>query len=230
MRRSKPFWKAAAVGTLALMLTFPTLSAGESTKKIVKGSHGLERRVLEKGQWLSGDFHQHTLYTDGSTTFDFVMEKNNEYGLDWWANSEHGGERNRNGEGLFWDDLGIPILGSYELSGGKREMWRWQSLRDYVWPDIQDARAMYPSKRIFSGLEWYVPGHEHCSVGVVDQDATAIAAFAYLFDSSLEDFSSDIELDPRMAEYGELSVGTKQNGHTKFFQNASSVGYQEKTP
>ncbi len=29
-----------------------------------------------KGEWLSGDFHQHTYYTDGSTTFDFVMEKN----------------------------------------------------------------------------------------------------------------------------------------------------------
>lgn len=36
-----------------------------------------------KGEWLSGDFHQHTYYTDGSTTFDFVMEKNYEYGLDW---------------------------------------------------------------------------------------------------------------------------------------------------
>ena len=46
-------------------------------------------------QWLSGDFHQHTYYTDGSTSFDFVMEKNNAFGLDWWANSEHGGSRNR---------------------------------------------------------------------------------------------------------------------------------------
>ena len=25
-----------------------------------------------KGEWLSGDFHQHTTYTDGSTSFDFV--------------------------------------------------------------------------------------------------------------------------------------------------------------
>ncbi len=49
-----------------------------------------------KGTWLSGDFHQHTYYTDGSTSFDFVMGQNNEFGLDWWANSEHGGSRNRN--------------------------------------------------------------------------------------------------------------------------------------
>ena len=49
--------------------------------------------------WMSGDFHQHTLYTDGSTPFDFVMQKSDEFGLDWWANSEHGGGRNRDGEG-----------------------------------------------------------------------------------------------------------------------------------
>ena len=104
MRRSKHFWKAATVGTLALMLTFPTLSAADSVSlrsKASKGSPNLECRS-EKGKWLSGDFHQHTYYTDGSTTFDFVMEKNNEYGLDWWANSEHGGSRNRDGE---WPSL-----------------------------------------------------------------------------------------------------------------------------
>jgi hypothetical protein len=183
-----------------------------------------------KAAWLSGDFHQHTYYTDGATTFDFVMGQNYLYGLDWWANSEHGGERNRNGEGLYWDDLEIPILGSYELSDSHQEMWRWQSLRDYVFSDILTNRGMYPDRRIFSGLEWYVPGHEHCSVAVVDDDATAISAFAYLFDASLEDFTSDIESDPRMAKYGELSEFTKRNGHEKWVQNATSVGYDSKAP
>lgn len=186
----------------------------------------------EKGDWLAGDFHQHTLYTDGSTTFDFVMSKNNEFGLDWWANSEHGGERNRNGNGDFWDQLNPPvdILGSYEESGGHQEMWRWQSLRDFVFPDILAARAAYPDKRIFSGLEWYVPGHEHCSVAVVGEDATAISAFAYLFDNSLEDVTKTIMDDPRMAAYGDLSVQTKRNGHYDFVQGASSVDYTEKEP
>lgn len=181
----------------------------------------------QKGQWLSGDFHQHTLYTDGSTSFDFVMEKNNAFGLDWWANSEHGGERNRDGNGKFWDDPTVypanPILGALELSAGHQEMWRWQSLRDYVFPDILETRTLYSQKRVFSGLEWNVPGHEHCSTGVVAEDAAAISAFEYQFDSSDDDFSRDGEDTP----YGILS---KQNGKFNFLQGPASVLTTSKSP
>ncbi len=34
------------------------------------------------GTYLPGDFHQHTLYTDGSYPFFTVMASNVEYGLD----------------------------------------------------------------------------------------------------------------------------------------------------
>ena len=161
----------------------------------------------EKGKWLSGDFHQHTYYTDGSTTFDFVMQKNDEFDLDWWANSEHGGSRNRDGEGHLWTDPAYyptnPILG--DKSGTPQVMWRWQSLRDFVFPDILGARALYSDKKIFSGLEWNVPGHEHCSTGIVADDASAISAFEYQFDKSDTDKSRTGEVTP----YGTLS---KQNG------------------
>ncbi len=166
-----------------------------------------EADTTTRGQWLSGDFHQHTYYTDGSTTFDFVMEMSNEYGLDWWANSEHGGSRNRNGDGDFWDTLVPPvtILGDVASSGDHRVMWRWQSLRDFVFPDIVRNRALYPDKKIFSGLEWNVPGHEHCSTGIVAKDASAISAFEYQFDKSDTDKSRTGEVTP----YGTL---VKQNG------------------
>ena len=158
--------------------------------------------------WLTGDFHQHTLYTDGSTTFDFVMEKNNAYGLDWWTNSEHGGSRNRDGNGNYWDDPLIypvnPILGDPAYSGGHQVMWRWQSLRDFAFPDILRNRALYSDKQIISGLEWNVPGHEHCSTGIVADDASAVSAFEYQFDASDRDTSREGESTP----YGNLE---KQN-------------------
>ena len=50
-------------------------------------------------EYLPGDFHQHTLYTDGSDPFFEVMDSNPYYGLEWWANSEHGGRRNRDRPG-----------------------------------------------------------------------------------------------------------------------------------
>lgn len=158
-------------------------------------------------QWLSGDFHQHTLYTDGSTDFAFVMEKNNQFGLDWWANSEHGGARNRDGEGVSWLDTGKypanPILGDNPDDG---YMYRWQSLRDFVYPDILTARAIYPAKRIFSGLEWNVPAHEHCSVSVVSNTMgpLAVSAFEYQFDKSDPDTS-------RTGEWTPFGILDKQN-------------------
>ncbi len=156
------------------------------------------------GKWLSGDFHQHTFYTDGGTTFDFVMEKNNEYGLDWWANSEHGGSRYYDGDKVFWDDYTVypegTILGDVKYSNGHQVMYRWQSLRDFVWKDILEARETYSDKKIASGVEWNVPNHEHCSVGVIAEDATAISAFEFQFDKSDSDMSRVDEITP----YGTL--------------------------
>lgn len=144
------------------------------------------------GDYLSGDFHQHTLYTDGRVPFDDVMEKNNSYGLDWWANSEHGGRRATDGNGLSWNEYAPnPIKGDYASTYGTDGvvMARWQSLAEYVFPDILRNRLLYPDRKIFSGLEWNVPGHEHCSTGIVADDASAISAFEFQFDKSDGDTS-----------------------------------------
>jgi len=150
-----------------------------------------------KYEYLPGDFHQHSLYTDGGRPFFEIMRQNDVYGLGWWANSEHGGERNRDGVGKYWDTYDPnPILGDFEESGGHQEMWRWQSLRDYVYPDIKIVRDTYPDKTIISGLEWNVPGHEHCSTAINQYDgtATAISEFEFRFDSSDDDTSRNGEL------------------------------------
>ncbi|MHB8810179.1 MAG: hypothetical protein ACYC9M_09220 [Desulfobulbaceae bacterium] len=151
------------------------------------------------GEYLSGDFHQHSLYTDGDYPFMQVMQENANFGLDWWANSEHGGESNRDGNGEYWDDPAVypvnPILGDMEFSGGHQEMWRWQSLRDFVYPMIQDTRQDLPGKTVINGLEWNVPGHEHCSTAIhQDGDlATAVSEFEYRFDKSDDDTSRNGE-------------------------------------
>lgn len=181
------------------------------------------------GQYQAGDFHQHTLYTDGSNPFMTVMDENANFGLDWWANSEHGGERNRDGNGNNWDDTSVypvnPIdpASWYEEDGGHQEMWRWQTLRDFVYPDVLTTRANFPEKRVLNGLEWNVPGHEHCSTAIVADDANAISAFEFMFDASDEDMSREDE----QTAYGVL---TKQNGYYDFIQNSTSVGSTAKTP
>jgi hypothetical protein len=191
MKQHKKFVNGLIGIAMAASLMVPAISMGNPDGQSPKG---------KKGKWMSGDFHQHTLYTDGSTSFDFVTDRNLEFGLDWWANSEHGGERNRDGNGAFWDAYLPPaqIQGVIKSSGSHRLMYRWQSLRDFVYPDILRTRALYPEKRIVSGVEWNVPGHEHCSVGVVSDalGPLAISAFEYQFDKSDTDASRTGEWTP----------------------------------
>lgn len=144
------------------------------------------------GQYLSGDFHNHTTCSDGSTNVEVLTEKSLSY-LDWFIHVGHSGsgERdcrvsdflylNRDGaynRGLWANTVGagpnggdsIEIKGDYidrTLRDGNtvERMWRWQSLQEFNLPSIVTARELpgNEDKEAFLGLEWVVPGHEHSS-------------------------------------------------------------------
>ena len=144
------------------------------------------------------------------------MSRNNQFGLDWWANSEGGGAFSRFGRisgtgadplgtNVTWAGAGITPLGN-NLSGGN--LWRWQSIRDYSFADVVTARTNYPTKTIIQGFEWNVPGaklngavvsqgHEHCLMGSIAGEfgaapnANAVAQFEYQFDMNDNDSSAD---------------------------------------
>ena len=173
-------------------------------------------------KWMTGDFHQHTYFTDGSypmndltapgTIAPFavtdtaglyrkgVMPSGFRNGLNFQANSEHGGLRARDGFGNNWNNAVVyptlPAVG--DPTGG--QMWRWQSLINptdipgYAGPDylgaygwIEGIRASYPDKLALTGMEWNPPGLEHSSTGIVAADARPIAEFEYRFDRSDSD-------------------------------------------
>jgi hypothetical protein len=154
--------------------------------------------MMAHGQsvYVTGDFHQHTTYTDGSYTFGHMMDKNAQFGLDWWANSEHGGGWNRwsivsgieLGTEVVWENTGIELKGNNVANGN---MWRWQSLTEWAFRDLQMYRRIYPNKLIIQAYEMNVPGHEHASLGLIgnqfntsNPNVTALAQFEYLFDAT----------------------------------------------
>ncbi|MFA6283019.1 MAG: hypothetical protein WCT30_00920 [Desulfurivibrionaceae bacterium] len=160
----------------------------------------------ENGRWLTGDFHNHTLLTDGGIAAEDVFSHAFRFGLDWLANSEHGGAFGRGPGGQPWPAAKITFPG--EPPAGK--MWRWQSLLQYSFPLISKARATYPNKLIVQGYEWNVPTHEHASVGIIDTaeaGGMVIARHEYLFDGDDTGATSD----------GYLAVEGKQlqNDHAK---------------
>ncbi len=129
--------------------------------------------AISDGRYLAGDFHTHTYLTDGSKTqLDVAKHAFSDYGLDWIANSEHGGTSKR-------DAFGNPIATT----------WRWVTLKTQSWPLIRDLRAIYPDKMLVQGVEWNVPTHEHASVAIVTDEPTSVSDFEYMFDASDKDTS-----------------------------------------
>jgi hypothetical protein len=176
---------------------------------LAKGKH--------HGRYLAGDFHNHTTSTDGSTSAQrLTYEAVDSYGLDWFAQSGHGGQYSRDGrlddfaydcqadlQGDVWENtVGLDNIkgdptspNAYPSGCGAHGMWRWQSLQEYIYPKMIEKYNQY-KKPIWLGYEFTVPGHEHCSMGTLvgqfdkkDGNADLLAQFEYLFDANDHDMS-----------------------------------------
>ncbi len=178
-----------------------------------------QAQANEQRKYLSGDFHNHTTCSDGSTNVRTLIDQSVlTYDLDWFAQSGHGGSYTRDcrfsdpeydgpasGEGKLWVDTvgeaaikGDPVTSSSYTGGPTvRAMWRWQSIQEFNYPEVAKA-AKETGKVVYQGLETIVPGHEHASTSVLTGqfrsngkpgDANAMAEFEYLFDRNDNDTS-----------------------------------------
>jgi hypothetical protein len=169
--------------------------------------------------YVSGDFHNHTTCSDGSTSVRTLIDKSVlTYDLDWFSQSGHGGAYARDcrfndpeydgpasGEGQLWvDTIGVgaikgdPVTTTFATGGPEvRAMWRWQSIQEFNYPEVF-KRAKETGKVVFQGLETIVPGHEHTSATIIARqfpyngtqgNANALAEFEYLFDRADNDMS-----------------------------------------
>lgn len=119
------------------------------------------------GRWLAGDMHTHTFLTGGTFPLaDVARNGLGKYGLDWMANSEHGGSAN-------WDPQGNPAPATP----------RWWSMMAWSWPIIDGLRPLYPGRVLFQATEWNVPKHGHAGVGFAYDDPSVVGEFDYRFDA-----------------------------------------------
>lgn len=171
-----------------------------------------------EGEYLSGDFHNHTTCSDGSTSVRTLTRKSLSY-LDWFIHVGHSGSGardcriddfiglNRDSEfnrGLWINSVGSELIkGDFTdqglRNGGRAQrMWRWQSLQEFEMDALITEREApgNEEKEAFLGLEWVVPGHEHSSnaitTGQYDQfapNSDAISQFEYCFARNSNDTS-----------------------------------------
>jgi hypothetical protein len=192
------------------------LQAPAPKTTIITSTPSPSANPLITGFWTSGDFHSHTWLSDGKhTQAELLSAGFNQFGLDWMANSDHGGSFGHDPDGISWDVS--PLMKKTKLLGdptaykdGQKvlhpAMWRWQSLLDFSWPllfggedgagDIQPGlQSQYPNKVLIQGLEWNVPCFAHAGVGIINQTSgVAISNFEYQFDANDKDTSRSAEL------------------------------------
>jgi hypothetical protein len=145
------------------------------------------------GQYVAGDFHNHTTCSDGAISMQKLVKKATEkstgnWGLDWFVQAGHGGTGNRNCTLVEDASLATPAyplvsgqgptttwaasIGAAAIKGlnggvgGNGNMWRWQSLQEFQYPLIEYLAA-YKGAPLFLGLESVVAGHEHASMSVI---------------------------------------------------------------
>lgn len=160
------------------------------------------------GQYVSGDFHQHTTYSGGEYTIGHVMQAADKFGLDWWSNSDHGGVRELwgkvsgldYGSKVTWKGAGIKLEGDKAQGEDEGFMWRWQSLKTFNFEDVILWRKVYPGKLILQAFEWNVPGHEHANISVItnqfdsiNPNCNPLAQFEYMFDDEDKDTTGGIQ-------------------------------------
>lgn len=172
-----------------------------------------------EGQYLTGDFHNHTTCSDGSTSVRTLTRKSLTY-LDWFIQVGHSGSGPRDcrvddflyfssasefSPGLWVNTLSDPATeikgnfkdGSQQNGARVQHMWRWQSVQEFELPSIVTEREApgNEDKEAMLGLEWVVPGHEHTSAAIVTGQyddvphADAMAQFEYCFAQNSEDTS-----------------------------------------
>ena len=171
------------------MITKKILTSAAVLLLLLSGCQTMKHETQTTGTWLVGDFHNHTFLTDGGIEADEVFSHAFGFGLDWIANSEHGGAFGRTPKGQPWPTdtvfLGFPPA---------EKMWRWQSLWQNSYAIVKEARKTYSDKLIIQGYEWNVPTHDHASVGIIgteEDGGLAIARHEYLFDADDSGASSD---------------------------------------
>ncbi|WP_446809292.1 hypothetical protein ACH50O_18875 [Methylomonas sp. 2BW1-5-20] len=167
----------AAIGTTTLAIAPTTATAAAKTP----------------GQYVAGDFHNHTTCSDGSISMQKLVKKATEksdstFGLDWFVQAGHGGNGNRNCTLVEDATLGTPaypfvsgqgpnttwtqsigaaaIKGQGGGVGGTGNMWRWQSIQEFQYPLIEYLTE-YKNQPMFIGIETVAPGHEHVSMSVI---------------------------------------------------------------
>lgn len=171
-------------------------SASPSDESVATDRHGHERTRSAGYQWLAGDHHVHTQYSnDGLYRVTDQVAHASAFGLDWMVITDHGGERH--------SKIGV----------------------EKVNPDIRAAREGFGDLLIFQGVEWNIPAAEHGTVFVHpgDNEVAVLRDFESRYDGAVTTTTASTEANEAHAiaglTYLAEAVTAKRVSDAIFFAN-----------
>ena len=113
-----------------------------------------------------------------------------------------------------------------------RSMWKWQEIKEFIYPVIEQESRKRADKPVFVGLEQNAPGHEHTSTAIIDGqlpaapalgNADLMAKFEYCFDRNDTDLLRGAENQWDCSVPGSASNSLMNSGAKKIL-STSGVG------
>ena len=175
------------------------------------------------GQWVVGDTHNHTHLSDGQEYLPTLVYKAfSVYKLDYLGSTDHGGEWDRDANGVkYW----YPAI----INNGTGDVWAWDGMLDN-WDTFNALRAQYAGKVLFQGLEWGTPGVDESKTVVLDQYQTGTTAptyatgmaesdFEYLFDKMDSDYTQATTIGTVSGHPNDIGTTESRTGIDKTAEN-----------
>ncbi|WP_294520238.1 choice-of-anchor I family protein [uncultured Pseudoflavonifractor sp.] len=188
-----------------------------------------EQETQTEGQWMTGEYHTHTGQSKDATSAFMSLTNvlaaafRNQDVLQDEANSAARFDNIQNGDAFDFLGLADHLRQSYNgvdgQGNGQYNTAFYVALQTQI-REIEklQVKGEYTDKLLNTGFEWDMPGLDHASVGILDEDGNAsisgIHAFEWLYASqgSGDDPTSLFNLDEKSDDMDEQAVyGDRQN-------------------
>ncbi|HEV8551643.1 MAG TPA: hypothetical protein VGQ57_21490 [Polyangiaceae bacterium] len=189
--KSPTFTCGSSAGSASVSVTVNDGDPAASCAATASATITCSAKAKTPGNYVAGDFHNHTTCSDGSISMQKLIKKATDrvdtpWGLDWFVQAGHGGNGNRNctlvedaslstpaypfvsgkDPNTSWENSGVTPKGDSNGTSPNKNMWRWQSIQEFQYQVVEYMNAL-KNLPLFIGIETVAPGHEHTSMSVI---------------------------------------------------------------
>ena len=200
-------------------------------QKRFPGMELVKEEATEEGKWMTGEYHTHTGQSKDASS-EFMSLKNvlaaafrNEQILNDEENAAAKFDNLKYGDSFDFLGLADHLRQSYNGTDGNgngnyNTAFYVAAQTQYREIENMKAQGLYNDKMIFNGFEWDMPGLDHASVGIMDENGevsfAGIHEFEWKYASTSDDPDSLYQFaDSKGDDFDEAGVYGERKGGSK---------------